>query len=517
VKAAVAGQLEPHAAVHVTREVAAELERPRSRCAARGCATRRWGGAGAVRSTAATLDEAVAEIAATRITKRRQTRADDRARQVATEDRKREGYFSMATEATRIALSAPAGAGGPQLLRFATAGSVDDGKSTLIGRLLYDSKALMADQVADAEHDLARVTDGLRAEREQGITIDVAYRHFSTPRRRFVIADTPGHAQYTRNMVTGASTDVAVVLVDAREGLLTQSRRHAAIAGLLRIPRIVLAVNKMDRVDYDQDAFRRVCADFRAWASRLDVNEVTCLPISALRGDNVVERSAAMDWHRGPTLLEYLETVPVASGGAAAGPLRLPVQLAIRSGDRRAYAGQLAAGVVRPGDELLVMPSGLTTRVTAVEGPGGPLESAGAPLSVAVSLEDELDVGRGSMLCAPDVPPRTARDVAATVCWMGESPARPGGRYLLKHTTRMEQARLEVVHDTLDVSTLQPNPAADSLGLNDIGRVSIRCASALSFDPYADNRATGAFILIDEATNDTVGAGLLADPLQHGP
>jgi bifunctional enzyme CysN/CysC len=423
----------------------------------------------------------------------------------------------MATETTPIAAGAPPGAATPQLLRFATAGSVDDGKSTLIGRLLYDAKALMADQVAEAEQDLARLTDGLRAEREQGITIDVAYRHFSTPRRRFVIADTPGHAQYTRNMVTGASTaDVAVVLVDAREGLLTQSRRHAAIAGLLGIPRIVLAVNKMDLVDYDQDAFRRICADFRAWASRLDVAEITCLPISALKGDNVVERSEAMDWHRGPTLLEYLETVPVASA-LAAGPLRLPVQVVIRSGERRAYAGQLAGGAVRPGDEVLVVPSGLTSRVAAVEGPGGPLEAAGAPLSVAVSLEDELDVGRGSILCAPERPPHSARDLEATVCWMGESPARPGGRYLLKHTTRTERARLEVVHDTLDVGTLQPRPAADSLGLNDIGRVSIRCASALTFDPYADNRTTGAFILIDEATNDTVGAGLLADPLDHAP
>ena len=235
-------------------------------------------------------------------------------------------------------------AGSPQLLRFATAGSVDDGKSTLIGRLLYDSKSLLADQVADAERDLARLTDGLRAEREQGITIDVAYRHFSTPRRRFIIADTPGHAQYTRNMVTGASTaDVAVVLVDAREGLLTQSRRHAAIAGLLRIPRIVLAVNKMDLVAYEQDVFRRICADFRAWAGRLDVEEITCIPISALVGDNVVDRSERMDWYRGPTLLEFLETTPVA-GGVADGPLRLPVQYVIRSGEQRAYAGQIAGG-----------------------------------------------------------------------------------------------------------------------------------------------------------------------------
>jgi sulfate adenylyltransferase large subunit len=401
-----------------------------------------------------------------------------------------------------------------QLLRFATAGSVDDGKSTLIGRLLYDSKALMADQVADAELDLARLTDGLRAEREQGITIDVAYRHFSTPRRRFIIADTPGHAQYTRNMVTGASTaDVAVVLVDAREGLLAQSRRHAAIAGLLRIPRIVLAVNKMDLVDYDQDRFRQICADFRSWGSRLDVEEITCIPISALRGDNVVERSERMDWYRGPTLLQFLEGAPVAAG-VAGGPLRFPVQYAIRSGEQRSYAGQLAGGTVRPGDEVLVLPVGLSTRVAAVEGPGGPLESAAAPRSVALQLEDEVDAGRGALIADPEQPPRSGRDLEATVCWLGESPARLG-RYVLKHTTRTERVRLEAVHGTLDVGTLQLRPDGDSLGLNDIAHVSLRCASELVFDSYADNRTTGAFILIDEVSNDTVGAGMIAASTNH--
>jgi sulfate adenylyltransferase large subunit len=409
------------------------------------------------------------------------------------------------------ATAAPAVVGAPQLLRFATAGSVDDGKSTLIGRLLYDSKSLLADQVADAELDLARLTDGLRAEREQGITIDVAYRHFSTPRRRFIIADTPGHAQYTRNMVTGASTaDVAIVLVDAREGLLTQSRRHAAIAGLLRIPRIVLAVNKMDLVDHDQDVFRRLCAEFRAWAGRLQVEEIACIPISALHGDNVVDRSAAMDWYRGPTLLELLEHAPVAAG-VAGGPLRLPVQYVIRAGEQRAYAGQLAGGTVRAGDEVVVLPSGLRTRVTAVEGPDGPLDAGGAPLSVAVTLEDELDVGRGALICDQAAPPRAARDIEATVCWMGESPGRAGGRYLLKHTARAERARLEIVHEALDVATLTTRPNGDSLGLNDIARVSLRCAGDLVFDAYAENRTTGAFILIDEATNDTVAAGMIAD------
>jgi sulfate adenylyltransferase large subunit len=394
------------------------------------------------------------------------------------------------------------------VLRFATAGSVDDGKSTLIGRLLYDSKSLLADQVADAEQDLARLTDGLRAEREQGITIDVAYRHFATPRRRFVIADTPGHAQYTRNMVTGASTaDVAVVLVDAREGLLTQSRRHAAIAGLLGIPRIVLAVNKMDLVDHDADRFRAICADFRAWASRLSVEEITCIPISALHGDNVVDRSEAMDWYRGPTLLEFLEGAPEA--GMKEGPLRLPVQYVIRAGEQRAYAGQLAGGTVSVGDEVVVLPSPLTSRVSAVEGPAGPLQSASAPLSVAVSLEDELDVGRGALICPPGDRPVAARELDATICWLGESPARVGGRYLLKHTAHTERVKLDTVRETLDVATLTNKPGGDSLGLNDIARVSLRCASELVFDPYTENRWMGAFILIDSATNDTVGAGMI--------
>jgi bifunctional enzyme CysN/CysC len=395
------------------------------------------------------------------------------------------------------------------MLRFATAGSVDDGKSTLIGRLLYDSKALMADQVAAAEADLAQLTDGLRAEREQGITIDVAYRHFATPRRRFVIADTPGHAQYTRNMVTGASTaDVAVVLVDAREGMLAQSRRHAAIAGLLRIPRIVLAVNKMDLIGFEQDPFRAICADFRAWAARLDVEEITCIPISALEGDNVVERSQRMDWYRGPTLLEYLEAAPEAVAGS--GPLRLPVQYVIRSG-RRAYAGRLAGGSVAPGDRVVVLPGGLETRVATVETPSGPVAAASAPLSVAVVLEDEVDAGRGAMIGAADDPPAAGRVIEATVCWMGDTPGRPGTRLAVKHTTRTLPARIETVDGMLDVTALAERPGASALALNDIGRVTLRCAGDLAVDPYRRNRATGAFILIDEHTNDTVGAGMISD------
>ena len=423
----------------------------------------------------------------------------------------------MATKPATPAAAQPAAAvPETQLLRFATAGSVDDGKSTLIGRLLYDGKGLMADQLDEAEVDLAQLTDGLRAEREQGITIDVAYRHFATPRRRFIIADTPGHAQYTRNMFTGASTaDLAVVLVDAREVLLTQSRRHAAIAGLLRIPRIVLAINKMDLVEFEQNAFRRICAEFRAWAAKLDVQEVACIPISALHGDNVVERSERMDWYGGPTLLQYLETAPVAAG-VSGGTLRLPVQYVIRSGEHRLYAGQLAGGTVSVGDEVVVLPSALKTRVAAVHTPAGPVQSAGAPLSVSVRLEDEIDAGRGALLARPDEPPVSARDVEATLCWLGESPARLGGRYVLKQTTRAERARIELIHHTLQVETLQERPGADLLGLNDIGRVALRCAGELLYDPYAINRTTGSFILVDEQTNDTVGAGLLADPADHG-
>jgi sulfate adenylyltransferase large subunit len=314
-------------------------------------------------------------------------------------------------------------------------------------------------------------------------------------------------------MVTGASTaDLAVVLVDAREGLLTQSRRHAAIAGLLRLPRIVLAVNKMDLVGFDQDVFRRICADFRSWAARLAGPEIACIPVCALEGDNVVERSARMDWYGGPSLLEYLEGAPVAAG-VADGPLRLPVQYVIREGEARLYAGQLAGGMLHAGQDVVVLPSGMRTRIAAVETPEGPVEVAPAPLSVSVALEDEVDAGRGTLIAAVDAPPAASRDVRATLCWLGENPAHLGGRYLLKHTTRGERARLEAIDHTLQVETLEPRPGADTLGLNEIGRVSLRTSAELHFDPYASNRSTGAFILIDEASNETVGAGMIEDPL----
>jgi sulfate adenylyltransferase large subunit len=394
------------------------------------------------------------------------------------------------------------------VLRVATAGSVDDGKSTLIGRLLFDSKSLMADQEAGLE-DLALLTDGLRAEREQGITIDVAYRHFATPRRRFVLHDCPGHAQYTRNMATGASTaDLALILVDARRGLTEQSRRHAAIAALLAVPQITVCVNKMDLVDWSEEAFDAVCREFLEFASGVGLHDVTFIPVSALAGDNVVERSARMPWYGGEPLLAHLEQAPEAAA-TADGPARLPVQLVIREGETRRYAGRLAAGALRPGDEVVVLPSGLRTRVTVVEGPGGPREEAFAPLSVTIGLEDDVDVSRGDLIATADGAPEPAREVVATVCWLGDAPARPGGRYLLKHTTRTVRAKLDGVQDRLDVATLT-HELADALALNDIGTLQLRLGEPVMTDPYADVRATGAFILIDEGTNETVGAGMVS-------
>ena len=427
-----------------------------------------------------------------------------------------------------------------ELLRFATAGSVDDGKSTLIGRLLYDTKAIFEDQleqVASASvrrHgdegtvDLALLTDGLRAEREQGITIDVAYRYFSTPRRSFIIADTPGHVRYTRNMVTGASTaDLALILIDARNGVVEQSRRHAFISALLRIPHLVVCVNKMDLVDFSEAAFEKVVHDFTDFAAKLDVSDVTFIPVSALKGDNVVDRSENMPWYAGPPLLYHLEHVHIASDRNLIDS-RFPVQWVVRPGDAtstehhdyRGYAGQVAGGILRPGDEVVVLPSGDRSKIAAIDTFDGPVAEAYPPMSVTVRLEDDLDISRGDMISRPHNHPNVARDLDATICWMSETPSSSGGRYLIKHTTRTARAVLtELVH-RIDVDTLHRDESVDALGLNDIGRVTLRTATPLAFDAYRRNRMTGSFILIDETTNDTVAAGMISGTAdaasQHG-
>jgi bifunctional enzyme CysN/CysC len=411
------------------------------------------------------------------------------------------------------------------LLRFATAGSVDDGKSTLIGRLLYDSKSVFQDQLESVERtsadrgddytNLALLTDGLRAEREQGITIDVAYRYFSTPVRSFIVADTPGHVQYTRNMVTGASTaDLALVLVDARKGVVEQTRRHASLSALLRVPHLVLAVNKMDLVGFDESTYRRIVEDFTAFAAQLDLPDVTAVPMAALQGDNVVHRSERMPWYDGPALLEHLEQVHVSREDAQLRPARFPVQYVIRPmsterPDYRGYAGTVAAGTLRVGDAVTVLPSGRTSTVEALETYNGALPEAVAGQAVTVRLADELDVSRGDMLVASEAVPTVTSSFDATVCWMADAPLRPGQRVLVKHTTRTVKAQVQALHDRLDVTQLLPEQA-DSLRLNDIGRVTLRTASPLAVDPYAQDRTTGAFIVIDEATGTTVGAGMVA-------
>ena len=395
-----------------------------------------------------------------------------------------------------------------QLLRLATAGSVDDGKSTLIGRLLYDSKALMSDQLAEAEVDLANITDGLRAEREQGITIDVAYRFFATPRRSFIIADTPGHVRYTRNMVTGASTaQAAVVLIDARNGIVEQSRRHAYISSLLGIRHLIACVNKMDLVGYDEERFREIEREFVDLATRLGVADVKAIPTSALLGDNVVDGSANMPWFEQAPLVAQLEQLEIAE--AVAGPFRLPVQWVVRDTDYRGYAGQLAGGAVKPGDDVLVLPRGERSTVAQVDGPGLNGSGAAPPQSITVLLEDDIDVGRGDMLVAPEEPPTVARHVEATVCWMTEAPLRPGARFELKHSTRRVRATIEQLETRVDMHTLDEERRPEQLELNDIGRVRLRTRLPIMADPYERNRTTGAFILIDEHTFDTVGAGMI--------
>ncbi len=411
-----------------------------------------------------------------------------------------------------------------ELLRFATAGSVDDGKSTLIGRLLLETKQIFEDQLEAVERtsrdrgfdytNLALLTDGLRAEREQGITIDVAYRYFATPRRKFIIADTPGHIQYTRNMVTGASTaDLALVLVDARKGVLEQSRRHAVIASLLQVRHLVLCVNKMDLVDFDQARFDEICDEFTDFAAKLDIDDLTFVPISALHGDNVVSHSASTAWYEGPTLLHHLEHVYIGSDRNLI-DARFPVQYVIRPmshehHDYRGYAGQVASGIFRPGDEVMVLPSGFTTTIAGIDRHGGPVDEAFPPMSVSVRLTDDLDISRGDLLCRPNNAPTVTQDVDAMVCWFNEQPMRPGTVYAVKHTTRSARARVQDLHYRLDVNTLHRDEGHPELAMNDIGRVTLRCTVPLFVDEYRRNRATGSFILIDEATSETVGAGMV--------
>ena len=415
------------------------------------------------------------------------------------------------------------------LLRFATAGSVDDGKSTLIGRLLYDSKQVLVDQLEHVEQasqrkgqvlDLSLLTDGLRAEREQGITIDVAYRYFATAQRRFIIADTPGHEQYTRNMVTGASTaDLAIVLVDARKGVLAQSKRHAFISSLLGIPHVVVCVNKMDLVNFDEAAFDAIVDEFDAFAARLELPDVTFIPISALLGDNVVERSEAMPWYQGPPLLYHLEHVHIASDRNLI-DVRFPVQWVIRPGGRgvdseladyRAYAGQLAGGIIRKGDEVVVLPGGQRTTVASIDTFEGPIAEAFPPMSVALRLSDDIDAGRGSTIVRPQNQPTVANRFECQLCWMSEQPLSPGRRYLVKHTTRTAMVGKIDVRYRIDVETLRREESATTLELNDLARVHMELSSPLVFDSYRRNRVTGSLIVIDEATNDTVAAGVILD------
>ncbi|MEN3611980.1 sulfate adenylyltransferase subunit CysN [Plantactinospora sp. ZYX-F-223] len=413
------------------------------------------------------------------------------------------------------------------LLRFATAGSVDDGKSTLIGRLLYDTKSLFTDQLeaveavsaarGDEYTNLALLTDGLRAEREQGITIDVAYRYFATPRRKFIIADTPGHIQYTRNMVTGASTaDLALILVDARKGLVEQSRRHAFLCSLLRVPHLVLCVNKMDLVDWSQEVFEQIADEFTAFAAKLDVPDLTVVPISALHGDNIVSRSEHTPWYEGPSLLHHLEHVHIASDRNLV-DVRFPVQYVIRPQsttvtDYRGYAGQVASGVLKPGDEVMVLPSGFTSRIASIETADGPVEQAFPPMSVTVRLTDEIDISRGDLICRPTNAPAVAQDIEAMICWMDETrPLRVGGKYAIKHTTRSARAVVRNLRYLLDVNSLHRDEAATELKLNEIGRVRLRTTVPLLADEYRRNRTTGGFIVIDESTNRTVGAGMIVE------
>jgi sulfate adenylyltransferase subunit 1 len=412
------------------------------------------------------------------------------------------------------------------LLRLATAGSVDDGKSTLVGRLLHDTRSVLADQLAAIERasrdrgqdavDLALLTDGLRAEREQGITIDVAYRYFATAHRSFILADTPGHVQYTRNMVTGASTaEVVVILVDARTGVSEQTRRHATVAALLRVPHVVLAVNKMDLVGYSRAVFDGIAAEFAGHLDAFGHKDVTAVPISALRGENVVTGARSMPWYPGPTLLEHLETVSVRDDSDSR-PFRLPVQSVLRPGtgehrDDRGYAGQVASGVARLGDLIVAQPGGLTTRVTGIDGLHGPLAEARRPMSVTIRVADDLDIARGDLLADITTPGRVTRDLEGVVCWLAERPLTRGTRILLRVATRIVPALVSSAGHRLDVATLAWEPA-DRLCLNDIGWIAVHAAEPVTVDDFRNNRHTGAFLLIDQSDGSTLAAGMAGDP-----
>lgn len=410
------------------------------------------------------------------------------------------------------------------LLRFTTAGSVDDGKSTLIGRLLYDSKSIFDDQMEAIEEssrkkgdeytNLALLTDGLSAEREQGITIDVAYRYFSTPNRKFIIADTPGHVQYTRNMVTGASTaNLAVILVDARNGVIEQTCRHSFIATLLQIKHIVLCVNKMDLVDYSEDRFNEIKQEFKTFSSKLDVPDITYIPISALYGDNVVEKSDKMPWYDGGTLLYNLENVQVDSDYNHVDS-RFPVQWVTRPQsteypDYRGYAGRVAGGVFKPGDEIIALPSGFTSRIESVETFEKEEDEVYSPMSITMTLEDDIDVSRGDMIAKPDNQPTVGQDIELMVCWLNKKPLQPSGKYAIKHTTQDVRCIIKDVKYKVNINTLHRVEGDKEIGLNDIGRIHIRTTQPLFYDSYKRNRTTGSLIIVDEFTNETVGAGMI--------
>lgn len=411
-----------------------------------------------------------------------------------------------------------------ELLRFTTAGSVDDGKSTLIGRLLYDSKSIFEDQYdaikktseqkGEEYVNLALLTDGLRAEREQGITIDVAYRYFTTPRRKFIIADTPGHIQYTRNMVTGASSaNLAIILVDARNGVVEQTRRHAIIASLLQIPHLVVCINKMDLVGYDQKVYEQIVQDFKNFSTKLDVRDVHFIPISALFGDNVVDRSEKMEWYKGSNLLYLLETIHIASDLNHI-DCRFPVQYVIRPQitehhDYRGYAGRIVGGVFKKGDKVMALPSGLTTRIKSIDTFDGELPEAYAPMSVTLTLEDNIDISRGDMIVRENNVPTVGQDMDVMVCWLNEKPLVPGGKYAIKHTTQNARCMIKQVKYKMDVNTLHRNEEDTTVGMNDIARITIRTTKPLFYDQYRRNRNTGSLIIVDEGTNETVGAAMI--------